>query len=290
MPAKKFLRLTAGRPAEVAGVVVSAGAANAGDIPALGDDGLLDPSVVPAVAGTVAWWGRITNSTPIAPSSGTTLTLDRMHYLPAGSFPIPTPVGNAGKVIVARAASWTPGVSGGISILDAGAGVTIGGQARYFYLVMDQRVALVSDGAQWIAFDVYRPPRVLLSALAGQGQALTSLVTNINWSAIPANGFDLTGGLSTNNWTIPYNGWYRYNLHAEVQNSNAYPIVYLYNYSSGTPIRSGTQSLYGNGPSALSGWLFKSIAGETISARVQGNVAMTLQTAWFNIEYIRGDF
>lgn len=47
MAAKKFLRLVTGRVAEIFGTQTSAGVANAGDIPALADDGRLDPSLMP---------------------------------------------------------------------------------------------------------------------------------------------------------------------------------------------------------------------------------------------------
>lgn len=51
MPAKKILRLIGGVLTEVFGVQASAGAANAGDIPALGDDGRLDASMMPVGIG-----------------------------------------------------------------------------------------------------------------------------------------------------------------------------------------------------------------------------------------------
>ncbi|RYF57871.1 MAG: hypothetical protein EOO27_14245 [Comamonadaceae bacterium] len=51
MAAKKFLRLIAGGFAEVLGIVTSAGAANAGDIPALDDNGRLDNSLMPVGIG-----------------------------------------------------------------------------------------------------------------------------------------------------------------------------------------------------------------------------------------------
>lgn len=51
MPAKKFIRLVAGALTEVLGIQVSAGAANAGDIPALDDTGRLDGSMMPAGIG-----------------------------------------------------------------------------------------------------------------------------------------------------------------------------------------------------------------------------------------------
>jgi hypothetical protein len=51
MPAKRFLRNVGGRVKEVIGVIVSAGAANDGDIPALDATGKLDASVMPAGIG-----------------------------------------------------------------------------------------------------------------------------------------------------------------------------------------------------------------------------------------------
>lgn len=51
MAAKKFLRLIGGIFTEVFGVQTSAGAANAGDIPALGDDGRLHTSMMPVGMG-----------------------------------------------------------------------------------------------------------------------------------------------------------------------------------------------------------------------------------------------
>lgn len=51
MAAKKFLRLVGGIVSEVLGVQVSGGAANAGDIPALNDQGRLDMSVMPVGMG-----------------------------------------------------------------------------------------------------------------------------------------------------------------------------------------------------------------------------------------------
>jgi len=51
MAAKKFLRLIAGRISEVVGVVISAGAGNDGDIPALDATGRLDESVMPVGIG-----------------------------------------------------------------------------------------------------------------------------------------------------------------------------------------------------------------------------------------------
>lgn len=51
MAAKKFLRNIAGRITEVVGVVVSAGAGNDGDIPALDSTGKLDTSVMPTGIG-----------------------------------------------------------------------------------------------------------------------------------------------------------------------------------------------------------------------------------------------
>lgn len=51
MAAKKFLRNLAGVLTEVFGVQTSAGAANAGDIPALDDSGRLDSSMMPVGIG-----------------------------------------------------------------------------------------------------------------------------------------------------------------------------------------------------------------------------------------------
>lgn len=51
MAAKKFLRLVAGRIKELSGVVVSAGAANDGDLVALDASGKLDSSVLPSGIG-----------------------------------------------------------------------------------------------------------------------------------------------------------------------------------------------------------------------------------------------
>lgn len=51
MAAKKFLRLVNSAIAEVFGVQTSAGAANAGDIPALDDTGRLDQSLMPVGIG-----------------------------------------------------------------------------------------------------------------------------------------------------------------------------------------------------------------------------------------------
>jgi hypothetical protein len=48
MPAKKYLAMVAGRQALAAGVVVSTGAPNDGDLVAYGADGKLDASVFPA--------------------------------------------------------------------------------------------------------------------------------------------------------------------------------------------------------------------------------------------------
>ena len=51
MAAKKLLRLVNGKLQEVLGIVVSSGAPNDGDIPALGSDGKLDVSVLPTGVG-----------------------------------------------------------------------------------------------------------------------------------------------------------------------------------------------------------------------------------------------
>lgn len=51
MAAKKFLRFVAGAFQEVLGVQVSTGAANAGDIPSLDDNGRLDNSMLPVGIG-----------------------------------------------------------------------------------------------------------------------------------------------------------------------------------------------------------------------------------------------
>jgi hypothetical protein len=53
MPADKYIALdtASGRFTRVTATVVSSGAANAGEIPALDDDGLLDPSVIPNTTG-----------------------------------------------------------------------------------------------------------------------------------------------------------------------------------------------------------------------------------------------
>lgn len=51
MAAKKFLRVVAGIVTEILGVQTSAGAANAGDIPALNDSGVLDITMMPAGVG-----------------------------------------------------------------------------------------------------------------------------------------------------------------------------------------------------------------------------------------------
>lgn len=48
MAAKSFLRATAGKVGRALGIVVSTGAANDGDIPALDATGKLDPSTMPA--------------------------------------------------------------------------------------------------------------------------------------------------------------------------------------------------------------------------------------------------
>ena len=47
MPAKKFLRLSAGRTVEVSGIVVSSGVANDGDVAVLDSTGRYDSSVMP---------------------------------------------------------------------------------------------------------------------------------------------------------------------------------------------------------------------------------------------------
>jgi hypothetical protein len=64
MAAKKFLRLIAGRITEVLGVQSSAGAANAGDIPALDDTGRLSQSMMPV--GVVPETAQITASEALA--------------------------------------------------------------------------------------------------------------------------------------------------------------------------------------------------------------------------------
>lgn len=51
MAAKSFLRLVAGKWQQIRGVVISAGASNAGDIVALDDSGRLDSSVMPVGIG-----------------------------------------------------------------------------------------------------------------------------------------------------------------------------------------------------------------------------------------------
>jgi hypothetical protein len=51
MAAKSFLRVVAGRITQIMGVQSSAGAANAGDIPALDDTGRLDNSMMPVGIG-----------------------------------------------------------------------------------------------------------------------------------------------------------------------------------------------------------------------------------------------
>ncbi len=51
MPAKKLLRLVGGIMTEVFGVQASAGAANAGDIPALDESGRIDASMMPVGIG-----------------------------------------------------------------------------------------------------------------------------------------------------------------------------------------------------------------------------------------------
>jgi hypothetical protein len=52
MPAKKFLRNVGGRLKEVVGIVISAGAANDGDVVVLDATGKLDTSVMPAGIGS----------------------------------------------------------------------------------------------------------------------------------------------------------------------------------------------------------------------------------------------
>jgi len=51
MAAKSFIRLVAGRLQEIAGVIISAGAGNDGDIPALDATGRLDVTVMPVGVG-----------------------------------------------------------------------------------------------------------------------------------------------------------------------------------------------------------------------------------------------
>lgn len=51
MAAKSFLRIVAGVVTQAFGIQTSAGAANAGDIPALGEDGRLDNSMMPVGIG-----------------------------------------------------------------------------------------------------------------------------------------------------------------------------------------------------------------------------------------------
>jgi hypothetical protein len=51
MAAKRFLRLVSGRTQEILGIVVSAGAGNDGDIPALDATGRLDTSLMPVGIG-----------------------------------------------------------------------------------------------------------------------------------------------------------------------------------------------------------------------------------------------
>jgi hypothetical protein len=51
MAAKKFLRMVGGRLKEIAGIVVSTGAPNDGDVAVLGADGKFDASVMPAGVG-----------------------------------------------------------------------------------------------------------------------------------------------------------------------------------------------------------------------------------------------
>ncbi|KTT33810.1 hypothetical protein SB18R_03220 [Pseudomonas oryzihabitans] len=51
MAVKRFLRMVNGRLQQIAGVVVSSGSSNAGDLVALGDNGRLDDSVMPAGVG-----------------------------------------------------------------------------------------------------------------------------------------------------------------------------------------------------------------------------------------------
>lgn len=56
MPAKKYLELNnQHRPAEKAATVQSAGVANAGDLVGLGDDGKLDPTVLPPGLGETVY-------------------------------------------------------------------------------------------------------------------------------------------------------------------------------------------------------------------------------------------
>ncbi len=51
MGAKRFLRMVGGHLQQIAGVVISAGSSNAGDLVALGDNGRLDNSVMPVGIG-----------------------------------------------------------------------------------------------------------------------------------------------------------------------------------------------------------------------------------------------
>jgi hypothetical protein len=280
MPAKKFLRLTAGRPAEVAGVVVSAGAANAGDIPALGDDGLLDPSVVPAVAGTVAWWGRVTNGTPLTPSTGTTLTVDRMHYLGAGSFPMPSASANAGKVIAVRTGAMT---GTGLAILDAGAGVNIGGQVRYFYLIYKQSAVFVSDGTDWICVQENRAPKFILRAFTNAAQVLVSATTKI----VLTPDLEDVECWNSDTFTVPAYGWYRFTLSLRYSGDTLDTRAALYRAGGAIVDGGGTD----RGSANVSAMVY-CITGETIDMRAipGGTLNGSGVRNFLAVEWLRGNF
>lgn len=130
MPPKKFIRTGTGNDLfeEVAGVAVSAGAPNAGDIPALDDAGKLDVSVMPAGIGA---------DTSVVPSS---------ENLAAGDL---VNLWNDGGVAKARKAdATTTGKQADGFVLSA---VTSPANATVYHDGTNTQVTALTPGKQWLS-------------------------------------------------------------------------------------------------------------------------------------------
>lgn len=280
MAAKKFLRLVGGISTEVAGVVVSAGAANGGDIVALGTDGKLDESVLPADIGDVAFWGRIIDGTALTPSTGTTLTADRMHYLGAGTFPMPPASSNDGKTIAVRTGAMT---GTGLAILDAGAGINIGNQVRYFYLIYRQAAVFVSNGTDWICISESRAPKLLLRAYTNTGQVLTAATTKI----ILTPDYEDVECWNSDTFTAPAYGWYSFIMGLKYLSDTTDTRVMLYR-SGGAVIDGGGTD---RGSANVTGMVYCS-AGDTLDMRASPGGTLNGSGArnFLCVSWLRGIF
>ena len=130
MPAKKFLRTGTGNELfdEVAGVVVSAGSANDGDIPALDAGGKLDISVMPAGIGA---------DTSVVPSS---------ENLAAGD--IVNLWNDSGTIKARKADATTSGKQADGFVLTA---ITSPANATVYHDGTNSQVTGLTPGKQWLS-------------------------------------------------------------------------------------------------------------------------------------------